>query len=150
MVATMVAKKWPIVLLSLGLLALAMAIVLPMTVSAKFSGTVVKIDGTESGGDTLKVRVLGSGNSGFNGCVAVTGTAKEIKAGVTKEVTLDFSNVFGASTIQLFDGADCTGVPDVIIDLDPPNAGLDIFTLGNLFGNGYSGDEIDSLKFEIK
>ena len=120
----MIAKRWAIGLLSLGVLALVMAIVLPMTVfAARSPGGSITIDAIDSNdtGDTLKAQVtvaaadVGGGGPGDG--VAATGTVtyRDKSARTTTTVAIDCVAT-ESSTIRLLSD-NCSGQTHVRIDL---------------------------------
>ena len=155
MVATMVAKRWPIGLLSFGVLALALAIVLPMTVFAAGDPSAgISINAVDSGdtGDILIVRVnvsaadLGGTNAGDG--VLATGTATYRAKAARTTTTVDINCVAtNDDVIHLLSGG-CSGQSHVTIDLG--TSAVEIETVGTTLPNTlFDPDDSDKITLGI-
>ena len=149
MVATIVASKWRIATL-LAIVALALAIILPLTVFAVNGDTKVFVTAKDTlTGNTLNVRVTGPGAGGFNGgpnCdIGNTGTVKQRVSGATESFTILATNVAG-TVLELYVSANCDTTADVQIDFEPTN--VTITTDNNLTNIIYTAS-IDDVRLQV-
>ena len=109
----MAKEKW----LMLLLVAVVMAIAVPITIFALSTQTLVKVDAEDSAGNKFKVDVKGLGIDSFVGCVAMTGNLEfETAAGVKTKIEPDLWSDVDGSSIVIHDEGSCLGV-DVRINL---------------------------------
>ena len=155
MVAAIVAKKWPIVL-SLALFALAMAVVLPLTVFAADGDVKVLIRAkkTIAVNTTLVVKLQGAGVDGFGqgACVTdITGAAKQKSSGVTRAVDILSVRQSSAGRLDLFSDNTCTSLSILIAYLNQDPVVIQSLASGGLFSHNFTaGPDQLNLQFVVK